>query len=139
MQLFIVIFFWLFFGFLTAYIARSKGRDPKTWFLVGVLLGLLAIATILLVPRKKDTIIIAKNNKPAEPLPKVVTVQENPLLSQQWYYLDQNHQQYGPVYFSALKDLYQTQHISEGTFIWTEGMENWKKLDDHSELKGLVT
>ena len=48
-----VVLYSLFFGFLTAYIALRKGYDTKSWFWLGILLGLVATVILLLQPNKK--------------------------------------------------------------------------------------
>lgn len=38
--------------FATRYVAKSKGRDPTYWTVVGVLLGPLALLVVVLLPSK---------------------------------------------------------------------------------------
>lgn len=46
--------YFLFIGGLTAYVAHTKrGRKPLPWFLLGFFFGLLALLTLLFLPKKE--------------------------------------------------------------------------------------
>ena len=48
-----------------------------------------------------------------------------PLVDQHdWYYLDEEHKQHGPVAYSQIKAL------DEETYIWHEGMQAWTLKKD---------
>ena len=44
----------------------------------------------------------------------------------QYFYIDSNNQQFGPINEDALMDLMQCGAISRQTLIWTEGLEDWQ-------------
>ncbi len=46
----------ILFGLLTSHLAQRRGRDGTTWFVVGVLLGLLGVILLYLFPNKQDTV-----------------------------------------------------------------------------------
>ena len=52
-----------------------------------------------------------------------------------WYYLDVNHHQMGPVSIIALRELWNTGLLELTSYVWTEGMLQWEKVDDLSALK----
>ena len=55
-----------------------------------------------------------------------------------WYYLDQNHQQVGPVSIIALRALWNRGVLELNSYVWTEGMTQWEKVDNLSDLKTLL-
>ena len=56
-------------------------------------------------------------------------------IDKEWYYLDTNRQQQGPVQFDRLKATWRDGKLTSETFVWSEGMDNWKKVD---ELPGFL-
>ena len=42
---------WLAFAALTAFVANARGRSTGIWFLLGVVLGPLALVAVLVMPR----------------------------------------------------------------------------------------
>ncbi|MBA3722404.1 MAG: DUF4339 domain-containing protein [Parachlamydiaceae bacterium] len=125
---------------LTSYYAEQKGRSPAAWFVIGILIGFFAPLILFFLPNlKKDetneasmkvyTPPVSGNSTPPAPPPRLED--ENKL----WYYLDQNHQQYGPVSIFALKELWDTGRLELTSYVWTEGMDKWEKVDNLPELK----
>jgi hypothetical protein len=41
-------------GFASAFIAKSKGKDPFTWFLIGVVLSVVGLIIVLLSTKSKS-------------------------------------------------------------------------------------
>ncbi len=134
MRMLISFFFLLSFAFLSAYIAKQRGRDPVAWFILGVLLGIFSPILLYIL----------------KPLPSVETKEENEdiklqypqqdspfigYVEKEWYYLDKSQQQQGPVAFKVLKALWQEEKITPMTYIWTEGMEQWKRI---REMPGFI-
>lgn len=126
---------------LTAYYADRKGRNAFLWFVIGVLLGVIAPIILYFLPSPKAE----EPNKPsgvvyppAPPSDEKQSVEQSvmPLENDRlWYYLDGNHQQYGPVSVIALKDLWDTGTLDLNSFVWTEGMEKWDRVDNLPKLK----
>jgi hypothetical protein len=52
----------------------------------------------------------------------------------EWYYLDQQRQQVGPLSFQMLDQLYRSLAISDTTYLWCEGMNEWRKLSEFKNL-----
>lgn len=127
MQTFSVILFWLAMGAATAYFANQRGRDPFAWFMWGMLLGFFGLLLLFVLPP------LAKEEEPGleaeysllEPNPK-----NHDYFLKEWYYYDDKKEQHGPVRFEQLKKLWEEGHINEETFVWHEGLDNWKQLQD---------
>ncbi len=133
---------------LTAYFAKSKGRNPLLWFILGVLLGIFAPLILLFFPSVKNersnngmpTMTVSEPDPSLQYLPSTVPNQEE-LKRQEdklWYYLDQNHQQMGPVSIIALRELWNRGQLELNSYVWTEGMEKWEKVDHLSDLKAAL-
>jgi hypothetical protein len=131
----------------TAYYASRKGRNPLLWFIIGVLLGAIAPLILLFFPTIKNE---QKNNgmptmTVSQPDPNFTPVSPTPPtpadLKRQdeegrlWYYLDQDHQQVGPVSIIALRELWNRGLLELNSYVWTDGMEKWEKVDHLPELK----
>lgn len=57
----------------------------------------------------------------------------------QYFYIDSNNQQFGPINEDALMDLMQCGAISRQTLIWTEGLEGWLPFGDVFPERGEET
>ncbi len=130
------------FAFICAYYAEKKGRRSTAWFILGFLFTFYALIVLFfLSPIKKDdqsTKIVLppdpalKDEVHAQPLPLFERYKEE---NQLWYYLDENHLQVGPVSLVALRDLWNRGLLEINSFVWSEGMEKWEKIETLSELK----
>lgn len=133
---------------LTSYYADRKGRNAMAWFVLGLLLGAIAPLILLFLPslNGKDKELDSNQRGPSSmptsfpfdskethelPVIRPIFPEENKL----WYYLDQNHNQYGPVSIIALKDLWKTGQLELNSYVWSEGMQNWEKVDNLPQLK----
>jgi len=112
----------LILGAMTAVFAERRGRDPWIWFFVGMLLGLLGLLLLFILPPAVKT----KDEKPPTTQPEP----QQTLPEKLWYYLDQQHAQHGPVPLSQLKDLMAKNELSAASYVWSEGMETWKKIGE---------
>lgn len=143
MYTFISIFFWLLIGGATAHFAKQRGRDPVIWFLVGIFFGLLGLLLLFILPVASDqsqlaeqapevnSLASSKNeDKPSLPHP-------NPpdYLVKDWFYLDGASKQQGPVTFDTLRRIWQEGKIGWSSYVWCEGMESWKRLEELVDLK----
>jgi GYF domain 2 len=141
---FIVLF--IIAGF-TAYYAQRKGRSPLLWFIIGILLGVIAPFILLFLPivkKEHDSGVPTIRSQPdpllqmEQPPPAPIELkrqEENKL----WFYLDQNHQQIGPVSVVALRELWNRGMLELNNYVWTEGMKQWEKVDNLPELKGILS
>lgn len=124
---------------LTAYYAEKKGRNPAIWFVISILMGIFAPIILFFLPSLKPS--DAKEKE----LSSIPSSQQTPLLAPSsrpnqeqnklWYYLDLNHKQYGPVSLIALKELWDTGQLELTSYVWSEEMADWEKVDNLPELK----
>jgi GYF domain 2 len=123
-------------GTTTAYFANQKRRDPYIWFAIGILLGIFGFLLLLFLPPIEDKQKPAQDQK--EKSDGTLTIEAAPDTSQpphdylikDWFYIDTSKQQAGPVNFDLLKPLWKEQKIGALTFVWAEGMQEWKKIQD---------
>jgi hypothetical protein len=130
----------------TAYYANRKGRNALLWFIIGVLLGVFAPLILLFFPsvtnEESKNGILAKTISSSDPSPESIhdtdelkqKEEENKL----WYYLDQNHQQMGPVSVIALRELWKRGLLELNYYVWSDGMEKWEKVDNLPQLKAIL-
>lgn len=119
---------------LTAYYADTKGRSPFWWFVLALMFSIIAPIILFFLPSLKPEVdsegkIITQNNN--EPFLGVPPPPPNVLDSDKlWYYLDANHNQYGPVSMIALKELWDTGQLTIKSFVWSEGMVKWNQVEN---------
>lgn len=119
-------------GSLTAYIAKGRGRSPGIWFFIGMFFGIFGLIALFLFPAAKTE----KETANAIPKPVLeilsppVVEPVDPLMTRRWYYLDKTHKQFGPVSVDALQTLWKEAAIGQATYVWCEGMESWKKIQE---------
>lgn len=134
----IAIFVGIFWGFVCMHFAKKRGRDPKGWFIIGLLFSLFGLAFLLLLPaepvKNEETIKPALNETLAAPL-ALINSKLSTLAHRKWYYLDSLHNRVGPVDLDTLKKEKSEGIISSKTYLWTEGMLDWKKLNELSYLR----
>ncbi len=63
---YLVVFYEVFCAALSAFIARSKGRDQGNWFMLGLALGICGVIIVLVMKRLPDEL-AAKNNLLLDP------------------------------------------------------------------------
>lgn len=120
MQLFNIILFWVFLGFLCAFLAKKKGKSQLPWFFAGLVLGVFGIVLLYVLPQKGT-----KAKKGAKPLP------QDEAWIKMWYYLEpKTREQKGPMEFPDLAKNWQKKALSDRTLIWGEGMKEWKKVEE---------
>lgn len=134
MSTFLTLTLWVLIGFATSYTASKRGRDPIAWFGIGILLGLLGFLLLMILPPLN----VKKEEDESSSTVLVVTPQ---LLSpvqdyqnQQWFCIDKERQQKGPLTYDEIKTLWDEDKIDASTFVWCEGMPEWKKLSDLKEF-----
>lgn len=135
---------------LTSYYANNKGRNPFNWFVIGVLLGIFAPIILLFLPALKKE---QKGNgyptmSVSPPDPSLAHLPDSALSPEQlkvreeenklWFYLDQRHEQVGPVSVVALRELWNRGKLELNQYVWSEGMEQWQKVEDLPELKAAL-
>jgi len=129
MQTFSVILFWLAMGAATAYFANQRGRDPLAWFMLGMLLGFFGLLLLFVMPP------LAREDEPPQEAEYALLRPEkapenHAYLLKDWYYYDEEKKQQGPIRFDELKALWENGKINEETFVWEEGLPDWKQVLD---------
>ena len=131
----------------TAYYANRKGRNPLLWFIIGVLLGIFAPLILLFLSSAKNesannngmpTMTVSNPDPSLQHLPQTpaqVDLSSPAEEDRLWYYLDQSHQQMGPVSIIALRELWHRGQLELNSYVWAEGMEQWQKVDQLPKLK----
>lgn len=121
-----MIIAWLFLFLLaagTAYFADKKGRSPLGWFMLTLLLGMIAPVLLYFLSEQRSLAKTEPNSLPKTKLPPAPSTDD-------WYYLEKNRQQMGPVSAQHLQDLVDKGTISPNTLLWKDGMESWQKMVD---------
>ncbi len=137
MQIFLSIILWLLISTATAYFANQRGRDPLVWFMVGMLLGFLGLLLLFLLPPVNEEV---KPPEEAEyqildqPKETSLTTLHHDYLIKDWYYYDADKNRQGPIRFEILKNLWKEGTIGQDTFVWSEGMDKWKKIEEVQNL-----
>ena len=126
MQLINVILFWVFFGSLSAYLGKQRGRSSLLWFFIGLFLGVFGVLLAVILPRPKQKATI--NIQPVAP-------KRSDAWLKRWYYLDpSSRQQQGPFEFPEFAKLRKEAKLTDVAYIWGEGMQEWKRLSEMPEL-----
>lgn len=148
----LTIILWILTGLATGYLAYRRGRDPYIWFALGIFFGILAILVLVLLPPTKMEEEEMAANERAEEITegrerqlKEQEKQENApdLLPQsvetkEWFYLDKAKQQQGPISFYSLNALWENGEVDPRSYVWTEGMPEWKKIQDLPDLSRVL-
>jgi hypothetical protein len=140
MQLFLTIMLWLMISSATAYFANQRGRDPLIWFMLGMLLGFLALIFLFLLPpvQEEEPPLEAEYEilKKTSVLTPTFSLLE---LGKDWFYYDDKRQQQGPVQYDMIKELWDKGSIDEKTYVWSEGMGEWAEVKEIENLYDKLT
>lgn len=144
MSMLLTFILWFLMGGITAYFAFQRGRDPFIWFVLGILLGVLALLVLFFladlsakapgdtstsIPQQQQTFfgLEAPQDPPQE-------LKEQAFLTKEWFCIDRTFRQLGPMDFETLKSLWIKSDIDENSFVWAEEMPEWKKIIDLSDV-----
>ena len=110
--------------------AKSRGRRPFAWFLIGLLFCFFGLISLLLLPplpaRPKQKGMAPPQPPKKKPLHPLEELHQSRL----WYYLDRENTQYGPMSLDALSDAWHAGKIEPTTYVWHEALENWSPLQE---------
>jgi hypothetical protein len=142
-NLYVTICIWVLLGGVTAYLAHRRGRGPLPWFLVGLVLGVLAIALLYLWPTAQQTAqhreALAgnpqKQPQPAQPAITTTAVAVEEPVDVIWHYLDGEDEQHGPVSIRELEKLWDERVINLESYVWSQGMPEWQTIGDLPALR----
>ncbi|SCA63803.1 Uncharacterized protein SCG7086_BE_00110 [Chlamydiales bacterium SCGC AG-110-P3] len=138
----LLIFGWFTWGVLTGYLAQQRGRDPWLWGLGGVLFGLVALIILFVRPSlaKKPAVEIASARCTSSSLASL-SVEPGVIHRREvdWFYLDSERKQQGPVTYHCLERLVEAgSEVHLKSYVWTQGMEDWIRWNELSEsVKGV--
>ncbi len=125
--MYIAIIIWLIMGAVASHFAAKRGRDPLAWFFLGTFFGFIAIIILFILQpinmKKKG------NAVELEITPESVINLPVDYKLKDWFYIDSNGEQKGPVGFDAMNDLIKQKEIDNHTYIWCEGMHDWEKAE----------
>lgn len=51
----LLVIVWLLFGFACSWVAKSKGRDPGGWLILGFIFGIFALVVVVLLETSDET------------------------------------------------------------------------------------
>lgn len=133
----------------TAYYASKKGRNPLLWFIIGVLLGVFAPLILLFLSWMQSDqkngespgMTVSNPDPSLQNLPQIpleVDPAANEIENKLWYYLDQHHEQMGPVSVIALRDLWNHGQLELNSYVWSDGMDQWQKVDNLPQMKEVL-
>lgn len=149
---FLSLFIYLSIAFYTAHYARMHGKNPLLWFIIAILLGFLAPLILLFLTRgvngvdrtgrmDRDGYPTMTVSSPDPSVEREAVLPEHVLLPEEeklWYYLDQNHQQIGPVSVVALRELWNRGLLELNQYVWSEGMKDWEKVEQLPNLQKIL-
>ena|ERR1700722_2363532 len=127
MQTLVTITLWLLMGAIASHYAKDRGRNPKAWFAIGLLLGIIGIALLFILPRLTPKTASTQASMPEQRTPVEL---EKKVSNRFWYYLDPDNKQFGPMSFNGLESALKEGKISLQTYVWNEDLINWKKLGE---------
>lgn len=131
MELLILTLVLLLIGSITAHYAVQRGRSPVYWFTLGALFGIMGLLLLFLLPDLANQ----KDKKTNIVQSSVQSHIANDYKGKKWYYLDDAHAQQGPMDFERLIPAWNDQLISSKTFVWSEGMSDWKTIEELHQFK----
>lgn len=126
MQIFTFLLLCALIGISCGRLARIRGRNPKTWFWIGFVFGILGLIVLLFLPlptkKKRSTAKI----RPTPPIPLLLKTKDPTHTQKLWYYLDQEQNPLGPMSLNALTRAWEEKKIDSSTYVWNELMDNWQ-------------
>lgn len=143
LYMYMIILVGLLFAGLTAYFAKVRGRNPITWFFIGIMLGVLGLLLVLLLPaqtkqgegRQREVApanlseVHSEAASPIDNARNLPPIKRIPTSSSiQWYYVDENQNITGPLKIDALRKEFALKKADITTYIWCEEFEDWTQL-----------
>lgn len=125
MNLMIAILIWLSVGYITGRCAEKRGRSLMTWFILGMLFGIFALLAVFLLPPLAVPSLITETQENPEPFLD---------LHVDWFYLDRQNFQKGPVSFEDLAVAWDDGVLKADSYVWCESMKEWQKVQDLPDL-----
>lgn len=137
MQLLLSFLFLLFLAGLTGYFAKRRGRDPVGWLLLSLLIGIFALLILFILPNKNKEAAELETDEDSLLFGSSAS-EDGGVYIKEWFYLDPDHIQCGPVSFDRLQEAWEEGIVSEKTHVWCEGMPRWIRLNELPYLQEAV-
>ncbi len=134
-QIFLLVGMMMLIGGATAYFAEQRGRSPFVWFCVGFFFGILGFLSLFLFPNLASSRTEEREQPPKEMLDTPPTSPNNRPIDKEWFFLNKEGIQEGPVSTEHLKKLQQQNFIDDDVYVWSEGMSDWKRIHQLPILK----
>ena len=112
-------------GIICARLAKQRGRSAEYWFILGMLFGFISMIALYLLPRNNGK--TKKEQNTTASATQRVAMTPDPRY-QDWFFLDQQAKQHGPVSFRHLYTAWQESRLTKESYVWTEGMGEWKTI-----------
>lgn len=146
---------YILLGFLAAYLAVKKNRNPIGWFLAGMCFGFFGIIILLILPDLSPRDGDSNSSDDNEPSNNILhsILEDSSVISspspvdqvlrntEKWFYLNKEKQNVGPMSLEDLlvflrdKEKHTTENINpEDVWVWKKGMENWERVRNIPEL-----
>ncbi len=125
MQKILAIVLCFIIGAASYHYAQKRGRNPYTWFALGLLFGIFGLITLFILPILKKSTAIKKVEPPKPSTPDSLEVLDSKYLNKLWYYLDAADQQYGPMSLNALGSAWKEGKLDVKTYVWNEDLADW--------------
>lgn len=135
MRMLLSFVFLLTLAALTGYLAKRRGRDPVGWFLISLLVGAFALLILFILPDKAEENGSELETDEDRLLTGTQGAMEASVFAKDWYYLDKLHTQQGPVSFEQMQRANQEGIIEGSTYVWSEGMPRWFRVEELPALK----
>ena len=135
----ISLFLLLFFGLFTSFIARQRGRDPVGWFMLGMLLGIFAPLLLMILPPKVAEESLTNTEENEDEKLAHFEYHSKECFLKNWFIVDKTAQMVGPLSLEKLKYFWEEGMVHSHSYIWTEGMMNWQKVQEIPGLEDVLT
>lgn len=140
------IFLAVIIGIITGYLASYRGRNPYIWFCIGILFGMIGLLFLFLLPAVGEEEELSEEEvEGLEPVEGIVMNHRQELnrlreqfLKTDWYYLDNSHNQSDAISFDDLRMFWIKGSVKDATFVWSEGMEDWKRIQELPDLRNCL-
>ncbi|MFT4553313.1 MAG: hypothetical protein ACI9S8_001951 [Chlamydiales bacterium] len=140
------IFLAVAIGVITGYLASYRGRNPYIWFCLGILFGMIGLLFLFLLPEAGEDKELSEDEiEVLEPVQLLVMDQHQKILrlkeeflKRDWYYLDNGHKQSNALSFDDLRMFWIKGSIKDATYVWSEGMDDWMRIQEIPDLKSCL-
>src|SRR5579872_3989155 len=120
MQNLITVIIGIVLGIASAYFAKRRGRNVYAWFFIGLFLGIFGLLLLFVLPEKKTETATSPAN-PAASTASLSDASASPKIDPknlEWYYLDLEKHQYGPMSLEQLQTAFAEGKLNDLSYVW---------------------